>query len=278
MVEIVAHRGSRDAAFEHTLAGYRDAIADGADALECDIRLTADGVLVCLHDRRLDFVSDHRGLVSTYSLADLAPVRLGARREWRAWDAYRPAEAAQVPDWAQGATLDRDAVGVLTLRALFELVAAAPRRVELRVETKHPTRYGALTETTLVAMLDEFGWAHPAPGERSPVTVMSFVGSSLQRMRTLTPALDLVLLMSRIPRRFRDGSLPDGVRTAGIDVAVIHHDPGYVARAHARGNQVHVWTVNSPLEVEACLAAGVDALITDHPKAVRAQLMARSSA
>jgi glycerophosphoryl diester phosphodiesterase len=50
---VVAHRGSSGLHAEHTLIAYETAIEEGADALECDVRLTRDGVLVCVHDRRV---------------------------------------------------------------------------------------------------------------------------------------------------------------------------------------------------------------------------------
>lgn len=57
---MIAHRGSSEDVPEHTLAAYRKAIEDGADGVECDVRLTADGVLVCVHDRRVDRTSNGR--------------------------------------------------------------------------------------------------------------------------------------------------------------------------------------------------------------------------
>ena len=69
-IKVVAHRGSSDDAPEHTLSAYKRAIEDGADALECDVRLTKDGHLVCVHDRRIDRTSNGRGIVSTLELAE----------------------------------------------------------------------------------------------------------------------------------------------------------------------------------------------------------------
>ena len=65
---MIAHRGSSKEHPEHTLAAYRKAIEQGADMLECDVRLTADGHLVCVHDRRIDRTSDGRGVVSAKTL------------------------------------------------------------------------------------------------------------------------------------------------------------------------------------------------------------------
>jgi len=58
---------------------------------------------------------------------------------------------------------------------------------------------------------------------------------------------------------------------------IIKAHPEYVAKAHAAGNSVHVWTVNEPAELELCAALGVDAVITDNPREIRRQLSERSS-
>jgi glycerophosphoryl diester phosphodiesterase len=270
-IEIVAHRGTREGAEEHTFAAYRKAIADGADALECDVRLTADGHLVCVHDRRVDRVADGRGLVSELELADLAQLQFGPRREWRPISTNRPRPAKGLgrgPQLRPTEGPEYDETGVLTLHRLLELVADAHRPVKLCIETKHPTRYGGLVEQRVVELLDKFGWAHPRRGESPPVRVMSFSPGSMRRMRALAPSLDRVFLMARVPVRFRDGSLPHGCTAAGIDVRIVRKHPEYVAAAHARGNRVAVWTVNELADVDRCVAAGVDTIITDRPLTV----------
>ncbi|MGN6089388.1 MAG: glycerophosphodiester phosphodiesterase, partial [Actinomycetales bacterium] len=158
----------------------------------------------------------------------------------------------------------------------LEAVADAPRRVEVAIETKHPTRYAGLVERRLVELLDRFGWAHSRSGDAAatPVRVMSFSQLSLRRIRLLAPSLPTVLLMERTPVRFWDGSLPLGTRIAGPGMDVVRAHPRYVARVHRQGNQVHVWTVDAPADVELCLELGVDAIITNRPNAVRALLAA----
>lgn len=278
MVEIVAHRGSREGAAEHTLTAYRKAIFDGADSLECDVRLTADEQLVCLHDRRVDFVSDGRGIVSAMELAELSRLRFGTRQQWRMFDRHRSPVPRSQPVGSQP-----EDTGVLPLRRLLELVRSAPRPVGLAIETKHPTRHGGRTEERLVELLGEFGLVGSPRAQsaaaagaqlttRPAVRVMSFSAMSLRRLSRLAPDVDRVLLMGRIPPHLRDGHLPEGVRGTGIDVRIVRRDPGYVARAHARGNAVYVWTVNSPVDADLCVAAGVDALITDLPGTLRAHL------
>ena len=76
---VLAHRGASDVLAEHTLSAYLRAIDDGADGLECDVRLTADGHLVCVHDRTVQRTSSGRGHVSTLELADLNDL------DWVSW-------------------------------------------------------------------------------------------------------------------------------------------------------------------------------------------------
>jgi len=85
-------------------------------------------------------------------------------------------------------------------------------------------------------------------------------------MRVLAPGLRTVLLMDRVPLRFRDGSLPTGVSYAGPSLEIVTAHPEYVDRAHKHGHQVHVWTVNTEQDVRHCLDIGVDALISDRPE------------
>lgn len=80
-IQVVAHRGASEDAPEHTLAAYRKAIEYGADALECDVRLTADGHLVLVHDRRVNRTSNGRGAVSALELADLAALDFGSWKD-----------------------------------------------------------------------------------------------------------------------------------------------------------------------------------------------------
>lgn len=249
---MIAHRGASHDAPEHTLAAYRKAIEDGADGLECDVRLTADGHLVCVHDRRVNRTSNGRGAVSALELADLAALDFGS---WKGGpDLYESPE-----------TTDAERTSVLTLERLLQLVADAPRPVELVIETKHPTRWAGQVEQRLLELLDRYQLA-------SPVRVMSFSARSLHRIRSAAPQLPTVLLMQWLLPRHRDGALPAGVRIAGPSVRILRARPEYVERAHRAGNEVHVWTVNEPEDVRLCADLGVDALITNRPQRVRDQL------
>ncbi|MGX1560403.1 glycerophosphodiester phosphodiesterase [Streptomyces sp. NPDC055506] len=262
VIQVVAHRGASEDAPEHTLAAYTKAIEDGADALECDVRLTADGHLVCVHDRRINRTSNGRGAVSALELADLAALDFGS---WKTREAWKGRD--EEPDWEHPPE-DREATSVLTLERLLGLVADAGRRVELAIETKHPTRWAGQVEERLLALLKRFGLDAPAAAEESQVRVMSFSARSLHRVRAASPTLPTVYLTQFVSPRLRDGRLPLGVGIAGPSIRIVRNHPVYVERLKRAGHQVHVWTVNEPEDVDLCIDLGIDAIITNRPRAV----------
>ncbi len=255
-VQVVAHRGSSGSHPEHTLQAFEAALRDGADALECDIRLTRDGVLVCVHDRKVDRTSDGRGVVSTLELADLHELDFAS---WK--DGERPPSDA----WEEA---DRDAGRVLTLERLLQLVLDHDRTVQLQIETKHPTRYGAFVEHALVGLLDHYGLTCPATRTVSRVAVLSYAATSLRRVHAVAPMVPTVLNMDRVPLRRRDGTLPPHVWAAGVALRVVQLHPRYVARVHAAGGRVHVFTADRPHDIDYLLALGVDAIVSNEPARV----------
>ena len=249
---MVAHRGASEERAEHTLGAYVTALDEGADALECDVRLTADGHLVCVHDRDLRRTAQLDGLVSATELADLESLDFAAwKNPWADLD-----DEAVETDPEQGR--------VLTLRRLLETAAEYPRRVELAIETKHPTRYAGLVERRLVRLLDEFGWA----GRSSPARVMSFSWVALRRIRRLAPDLDLVMLVDSSQQWYRARPFMDNDWIAGPGIELLRDHPETARRIRAHGARMHCWTVNTAAEIDLCLALGVEALITDRPAAV----------
>ncbi|MER5846949.1 glycerophosphodiester phosphodiesterase [Streptomyces sp. NPDC002012] len=262
-IQVIAHRGASDDAPEHTLAAYRKAIEDGADALECDVRLTADGHLVCVHDRRVNRTSNGRGAVSALELSELAAL------DWGSW---KDREESESPDWDP---VPGELTSVLTLERLLELVAetrAAGRPLQLAIETKHPTRWAGQVEERLLHLLKRFELDVPPAEGPSPVRIMSFSARSLYRIQAASPTLPTVYLMQFVSPRLRDGRLPAGARIAGPGMRIVRSHPGYIERLHRAGHRAHVWTVNEPEDVELCIDLGVEAIITNRPKQVLSQL------
>jgi len=256
-IQVVAHRGASEDAPEHTLAAYKKAIEDGADALECDVRLTADGHLVCVHDRRVNRTSNGRGAVSALELADLAALDFGS---WKSRDAWRGRD--EEPDW-EHLPEDPAETAVLTLERLLELVADSGRRVELAIETKHPTRYAGLVERRLVQLLDEFGWA----GQDSPARVMSFSWVALRRVRRLAPDLELVILVDNRAQWYRSRPFIDNDWIAGPGIEMVREHPDALLKMRDGGRRVHCWVVNNEEDIDRCLELGIEAIITDKPGA-----------
>ncbi|WP_299058276.1 glycerophosphodiester phosphodiesterase family protein [uncultured Nocardioides sp.] len=255
--QVVSHRGTGDSVAEHTLGGYLKALEDGADALECDVRLTADGHLVCVHDRSMGRDTVGPQLISTLTLDQLDDTDLTAlHRPWADLDDEAPER-------------DEDGDRVLTLRRLMECVAdhrtASGQRVELAVETKHPTRYAGLVERRVVELLRDFGWGR----EGSPARVMSFSYVALQRVRRLAPRVPVVMLVDHAHYWpfLRQVVGDDWIIGPGVEDLRDH--PGLGRRLVEAGREIHVWTVNTRADVELCRSFGVSAYITDRPAFVR---------
>jgi glycerophosphoryl diester phosphodiesterase len=203
---------------------------------------------VCVHDRRLERTSNGRGLVRRQTLDELQRLDFGSWHE-----AQQPAE-------------------LLTLERLLAAVADAGRPVRVLVETKHPTRGGRLVEPTLAALLRKFGLDRPDHDDPGSVTMMSFSPLALHRMRLAAPGVPRVFLMEVLPPGFRGGQLPYGARAGGPGIALLRARPQIAERLRERGNDVYVWTVNDPDDIDLCLRLGVTGIISDRPAYVRERM------
>ncbi len=259
---VVAHRGASADRPEHTLEAYALALEQGADGLECDVRVSRDGHLVCVHDRRIDRVSSGRGVVSELTLRSMSTLDFGS------WWGEVTHGAAPVADQRS----HPDQHGVLTLEALLGLIRDSSRPVTLFVETKHPVRYAGLVEAKLVAMLARYGMAAPADRETAPVVMMSFSSRAVRRVHDAAPKVPTVLLFDRFLLR-RSGWLPEWAHYAGPSIDLLRSDPDYVARAQERGNPTYCWTVDEPADVELCQRAGVRYVATNAPGSTRSHLI-----
>jgi glycerophosphoryl diester phosphodiesterase len=270
---VVAHRGASTTRAEHTLAAYQAALDSGVDGLECDVRLTRDGHLVCVHDRKVDRTSNGRGIVSELDLSRLETLDFDSWHAAGSRNAEWPKSADELvgdEPYLAGVAADRQEVGggVLTLEGLLELVRGVGRPVRLLIETKHPTRYAGLVEKELVRTLHRYGLVpRSAAPIRSGVTVhvMSFAPTALRRIRLLAPDLPTVLLLDRLLPGRRGGELPSGTEITGPGLTLLRADPGFVNRARLRGHGVYVWTVDHPDDIEFVISLGVDAIITNDP-------------
>ncbi|WP_380164517.1 glycerophosphodiester phosphodiesterase [Jannaschia sp. R86511] len=232
---VIAHRGASLAEPEHTMAAMRRAVQDGADAVECDVRLTRDRQPVCHHDADLDRTSDATGKLYKRSLAELQDVDFG------------------------------DGPGVLTLRRLVEFCRDQPRPVGLSIETKHPSRWSWQVERMVVAELVQ-ALGRDLTQALPLLNVMSFSPVAVRRLVALAPAVERVRLRShRAPIPVFTTS-----QATGLDVRLVRADPSVVRDCHEYGQRTYVWTVNRPEDMDLCVRLGVDGIITDDPATARA--------
>lgn len=249
-LQLFAHRGFSGRYPESTPASYAAAIDFGVETgielgLECDVHFTADDHLVCLHDLTIDRTSDASGNLLDWTLDDLRTVDFGS------WFTNDPEPAER---------------SVTTLVELLDMIKQARdrgARINLNLETKHPTPRGLDIEERVAELLSERGWDKAD----SPVRMITFFPDALIRIGELLPQLRRTYLISDLDR-VPDGELPDGVKIVGPDVARLHDDPGFVERAHNRGNEVHPWIVNSVEDVQFCRELGVDGYTSDFPDVV----------
>lgn len=244
---VVAHRGASADRPEHTLAAYELALQEGADGVECDVRLTRDGHLVCVHDRRIDRTSNGTGIVSEMTLAELREF------DWGDWH-----NSSNHGGTAGG-------TGILTLDELIRLVLDWKRPVKLFVETKHPVRYGALVESKVLALLHRYGIAAPPSADLSRAVVMSFSAAAVWRIRRAAPLLPTVLL-GETSRYLGGGAATTvGATAVGPSIATLREHPELVDRAAAQGRAMYCWTVDHYEDVEFCRELGVAWVATNHP-------------
>ena len=282
---VIAHRGASGERPEHTEAAFKLALEQGADVLEPDLQMSADGVLIVRHDPYLSTSTD---IADRPEFTDRKSERFG-REDW--WVSDFTAEelqslrARQVFDDRSNAHDDQSAV--LTFDDFLDFVSGEEIlcgcKIPIEPEVKSPAEYAALGLDPLPALLATLE-ARGLNAEDAPVVIQSFDPSFLQQLRPLTP-LRLAMLYAGPAE---DGYDADGLTLPEIAVfadgvgafkgVLINPDgssTGYLEAAHALGLEVHAWTVRDdrpPLtgatvedELAALYRLGVDAVFTDHP-------------
>ncbi len=230
-VRIIAHRGHSAAAPENTPAAFRAAAAmDGVDLIECDVRLSADGVPVIIHDRTVERTTDGTGEVSELSLDQLRGLDAGS------W--FAPQFAGQrIPTLAEYL----DAISGKTPLIEVKDPAAAPR---------------------VAVELDRRGLLESA-------VVQSFHLEALGRLRRERPTLRLGCLVVVPPEaQVRRQAAALGIDLLVCLDGVLHLRS--LKACLRTGFEVWSWTVNDPARMAWLIDHGVTGLITDDPALVPA--------
>lgn len=281
-VQIFAHRGSSDKFAEHTRAAYLQALSDGADGVECDLHLSADGELVLLHDDDVSRTSNGTGEVGDLTLAQL-----------RAFD-FCSWKGASIP-----AEYGDIASQLLTLEEILDILVAADRPLGFAIEFK----YGAVFDPNLVdatlARLRARGWEseHSIAGNLT-VSFMSFHPDAVKYLAERVPSAQLCQLLEVIAgsdvaeeldvgpiaghtmaflmrRAMAEGErlVDKGVAgIAGPGVEFLRANPKKGQRWQASGKRFRVWTVDTEEDLALCQELGVTEVTTNRPAEIRALL------
>lgn len=283
---VFAHRGSSAAFAEHTRAAYLQALADGADGVECDVHLTRDQHVVLLHDANLDRTSDGTGPVAERTLRELRHL------DFSSWKGVR------IPEM-YGARSEQ----FLTLPQLLEILRGAGRPVKLAIELKHPSPYQLKLEDRVLEVLRDEGWdARTSSLGNVSVTFMSFSPDSVRQLLRYVPPGYVCQLVDNVDIRVIRAGLGFGVITggaianlmkatqlegerildageagmAGPGIEYVRRHPASVQRWLAAGRRFRVWTVDSEEDVALCARLGIHEITTNVPARVLSQLQLAS--
>jgi glycerophosphoryl diester phosphodiesterase len=238
----IAHRGGAKIRPENTLAAFEHAAALGADAIECDVHLSADGEPVVIHDASLDRTTDRRGLVSTLSARQLAEVDAGAAFDAAGGFPYR-GRGLGVPRLAE--ILDR----LRTIPVIVEIKGNDPRTAD---RTLAVIREAGAAERVLIGGFSQ--------------SVLDVVRQAAPNVPTSASRLEVQAALRRAwffvsPRRTGFEIFQVPVRLAGRRVLTRR----FVTVARRAAVPVQAWIVDDPAEMRVFLDWGVTGLISDRP-------------
>jgi glycerophosphoryl diester phosphodiesterase len=222
---IIAHRGSMDRCPENTIAAFRRALSDGADVIETDVRLSADGAVVCLHDATVDRTTDGSGPVDRLSLQEIRRLDAsGGKADYR---------GERIP-------------------TLLEVARLIPEDRALAVELKGNSFLREEAHRALLSVLEEAGIARRT-------LVLSFQVRHLATLQPMAPelALGLVSLRHVVP--------PAGPAFLGTVPSLLRLNPWYVKVAHRRGQLVCPLDPRPDPNLRRYLRMGCDAILTNDP-------------
>lgn len=242
---VVGHRGAAAHAPENTLVSFARALDDGADALELDVRVTADGVPVVHHDAVLERTTDGRGAVGAHTLAELRRLDAGARftRDGGRTHPYR-GTGVVVPTLAEVLTTFPATSLIVEIKT-----ASASAAVRALLE-RHGAERRCVVASFVAAALDPFRGTAFALGATQR-DVARLLAATLRGARLgAAPAYQV----ASVPRRWRRLPLPIA---------------GFVRLLRPWGRTVHVWTVDDPAVAAVLWRGGVQGVISNDPRAVR---------
>ncbi len=227
-----AHRGGAADGLENTTAQFRRAVEAGYRYIETDVHATRDGRLVAFHDATLDRMTDGAGRIADLLWSDVRHARVAGKEP------------------------------VPLFEELLETFPEVRWNIDLKAEPAlHP----------LLNLIARVGaWDRVCVGSFSEARVVRaqrLAGPRLATSYGTRGVLNLRLRSWGVPASLRRSAVAAQVPESQSGIQVV--DRRFVRAAHARGLQVHVWTINDPDRMHRLLDLGVDGIMTDHIDTLR---------
>ena len=232
---IVAHRGASALAPENTLAAFRQAINDGADALEFDVRLTKDGEVVVIHDGKLEGTTNGSGFVSEKTLSELQTLSAGA------WF-HKKFSVERIPTLDEVFNEVRGKVGI---------------NVEMKADADRQSEFD-LADRCCQIIKEHYA--------ENIVLLSSFQHHLIKRTRELNSNIATGLLfhpfqlISRSPVRIAQRMGAEFIILSSVSLR-----KRIVRKAHEQELQVGEYTINTPARINRARRYAVDVIFTDNP-------------
>jgi glycerophosphoryl diester phosphodiesterase len=239
---IFAHRGGCALGPENTLAAFDLGLQAGADGLELDVHLSADGIAMVHHDATLDRTTSHAGPLVARTAAELARVDAG----------YRFVSNGGFPFRQQG-------VGIPSLREVLLRYRDVPIVIEMKVDTPEMGQAVA-RDVTVADAVDRVCLA--GYGARSAAAARSAIPGAASSATHQEVRLAVYRGLAGWPvRHVPYGGYQVPERNGLIRIV----SPRFIRDAHAAGLKVQVWTVDHEADMRRLLDWGVDGLISNRP-------------
>lgn len=234
MTKNFAHRGFSGKYPENTMLAFEKAIEAGADGIENDVHLTKDGVVVIIHDERVDRTTDGAGWVKDFTYEELSKLNASYT--------FKDCGFQHIP----------------TLREYMELVK--DKDIVTNIELKTGVFEYEGIEKKVYDMIQEYGL-------KDKMIISSFNHFSILRMKALDSTIKCGLLEE-------SWLVNAGAYAASVGVECYHPmyknmTPDNVAEIKSHGLEINTWTVNEKEEIEEMFNRGVDSVIGNYPDIVR---------
>jgi glycerophosphoryl diester phosphodiesterase len=248
---VIGHRGSAGTVPENTLESFDQAVLDGAEGLEMDVHLSADGEVVILHDPTVDRTTDGSGPVASMTVAQLKALDAGYRftRDGGGTFPFR-GQGLKIP------TLEELLVRQPSAPIFLELKTAEPKLLRKSLELL--ARYNRLHDVTLIVYV---------LGKKQVRKLRTLPEHPLTGHTGREVAQFFLLSRLRLSFLFKRKSTVMQVPCRRGRVQVVTRN--FVRQAHSIGMQVQVWTVDDEAEMAKYLSIGVDAIFTNFPGILR---------